>query len=237
MPGPDEHEIDPANFFTQLGWSSRIFGKRRHVKRGIQGVYLVGGELASDTTAIRNVTSSRGVLVDLSVAGSGIVPSQVAFSSSIGDTTYGIGDWGTIGQASIAGNVAIAFPTATPTSQQIFELRQLLYIASCDGTVATRTPTPRIQNTLIPSGPIMTQITDFNFSTALPSLTASEQGRVFVPLAPGLVQLNDNGTITTGATSPLPIYFNPQTTVFQCTLTAGVAGDSHGMLAVVRRVA
>ena len=237
---PDDHEIEPAQFFTLTGWSTRIFGRKRRVARKIQGTYLVGGELESDGTTIPRVTSSRGLLVDLSVVGSGIVPAAWSGvpSPAIGDTTAAVGDHVVIGQAGIAGNASISFPTATPTSAQLWEAYQLLYIAQCDATVATRTPRPLVSMTLGFTSPVnVTAIDDFLFAASLPSLTASQEGRVFAARSPALVQLNDNATITTGAASPLPILFNTNSVNFSCTLTAGVAGDLHAMAVWCRRIA
>jgi hypothetical protein len=158
-----------------------------------------------------------------------------AAQTSIGNGSV-VGDIIVLDSGDIAGNVGISIPTATPSSFQLFEMLQFEYSALCDATVATRTPTP-----FITTG--MNRVTgyaaspDFVVASALPSLTASQQGSIWMGRASSLVQINDNGSMSTGVASPLPLYFSAQSLSITCTLAAGVAGDLHRITTWCRRIA
>lgn len=201
--------------------------------RSIQPVVLVQRPITSDTQSFDTIVDSSSRLRT--------VVAQAAWSGTGAGTMPGtepaVGDYITLDSGPIAGNAVLAIPTTAPSYIHIYALEQLLYTVLCDATVATRTPIVSI------TAGMATQVLaaatlDFIAAASLPSLTASQEGRVFVPRAPALVQLNDNGTITTGAASPLPMLVDT-TLPFQiaATLTAGVVGDTHRATAWLRRVA
>jgi len=230
-----DDEIETELLFTRP--ARTIFGRKRfrwfqHEPKIVYAA-LIGRNVTSDMQTLDTIIDSLSRVRTIESPGntSGLGSGS---GSAIGDGTA-VGDVIELDSGNIAGNAAISIPTATPTSFQLWELLQLLWSGTMDGTVATRTPAPLI-TTGLNSTVQATATRDFSFGV-LPSLTASQEGRIFVPRASALLQVNDNGTITTGAASPLPMLFSAQGLVIADVLAAGVAGDTHRISAWCRRVA
>jgi len=228
-----DDEIETELLFTRP--ARTMFGRKRfrwfqHEPKIVYAA-LIGRNVTSDTQTLDTIIDSLGRL--RTDSGLGTVTGGTG-QSAIGDGTN-VGDVIELDSGLVAGNVAIGLPTATPTSFQLWELYQLLWSGTMDGTVATRTPAPLI-TTGLDSTVQTTATRDFSFGV-LPSLTASQEGRIFAPRAPALLQVNDNGVITTGAASPLPLLFSATGFAIVDTLAAGVAGDTHRISAWCRRVA
>jgi hypothetical protein len=144
-----------------------------------------------------------------------------------------IGDVKVLNAQSMAGADVGIPSTAASGVDRLYAIEEILSQVKNDANVATRVHQIYIR-TGFASPAVMTVLNDF-LSTGI-TLTASEQGRIFIPRAPGLVQLNDNATITTADISPLPVYVTEGGSV-STTTTNKQATDALGIAVVVRRVA
>ena len=149
--------------------------------------------------------------------------------------TLDVGEWGIIASGSTAGNADAPLPSATSSTQKVYEIHEILQTLIADANAASRVMTILgVAGMPIATG-AWTVLDDFAYTG--PTLTLSQQGRHYIPRAPGLRQLNDNGTITTADDSMLPALLSDSTGTITSRITAGLAGDQHRIAAVVKRVA
>jgi len=232
----DENGIeDSSRLFTTaardlLGGARKGLRSFFRYKRRIQPVMVVGRNVATNTQTIDPLFDVNGLIP---TTGGYLSDSPISSTVPTDFTALEVGEWDFIASIIRAGNATATIPSAATTDGRLFEIHQILTTLIAVG-VATRTMTLLAQ-TGMPAAGVMTTDDDFAV-TAGPSITDAQQGRIFVPRAPGLVQLNDNGTITTSDISPLPIQCG-DAGVFESVITAGLAADSHRIALVVRRVA
>jgi len=192
-------------------------------------VTLVGRNVTSDTQAADSIVNSNNRLRTTG----GYLGSETVLDAPT-SFTMEIGEWAYVASGNIAGNASAFIPLlATAIGQPLFEVHQILQTLSAVG-VATRTMTLQVLAGM-PAIPARGAADD-DFAVTGPTITDAEEGSVFIPRAPGLVQLNDNGTITTSDISPLPIMGGDSLTITSV-ITAGLAADTHRIAAVMRRVA
>jgi len=232
----DENGIeDSSRLFTTpardlLGGAAKGLRSFFRYKRRIKPVIIVGRNVTTNAQTIDPLFDVNGLVP---TTGGYLSDSPITASPPTDFTALEVGEWDFLASAIVAGNVTASFPSASTTDGRLFEIHQILTTLIAVG-VATRTMTLFAQ-TGMPDAGVMT--TDDDFAVlAGPSITDAQQGRIFVPRAPGLVQLNDNGTITTSDISPLPIQCG-DAGLFESVITAGLAADSHRIALVVRRVA
>lgn len=166
------------------------------------------------------------------ILGSGVAltPSQTIWSDML------IGEYRLVGTGSVAGNAIASLPSvasAFGTSASLFEVLEMLHTVDCDATAASRVPTLTVI-TGLPVG-FVTALTDW--SQVGPTLTTTENGKMFIPRGPAVVKLNDNGVFSDGATSPLPLLCDGDALTLSVTVAAGVAGDVHALSALIHRIA
>lgn len=228
-PEEEDVDIDSARLFTESARSilGRKFFRRFRVRPRIQPVIFVG----------RNVTTDAQTLDPL-FDGNGKVPTTGGYltdtrpvATASAWASLEVGDWDYFTTGSVAGNVAASLPSSTGTGEVIYEVHQILHTLDNDGTAASRVPTLVVVAGM-PS--ISSALNDWSQVGA--TATAGENAKLFVPRGPAVVKINDNGTITDGATSPLPMLIGVAGTL-SVTVAAGVAGDAHSLSALVRRVA
>ncbi len=122
---------------------------------------------------------------------------------------------------------------------QTWEILGVLYMYVCDGTVATRTAGPLRSSSPLPrigAGSVPPSDVEIPEDTAL-TLTASETGS-FIGQPNTNIIVNDAGVITIVAT-PIPRYYSLTAGVIDFNApaaTSGVAGDTHGISVLARRV-
>jgi len=227
----DELEVESDLLFTRP--ARTVLGKRRfrwlQFKQRIRPVVLVGRNVTSDTQTLDPLVSVSGRFrTDGGVLGSGAAVTSPANFASL---AVGESAWTTTG--SVAGNAVATLPSiASAFGEAIFEVHQILHVLIADGNAASRIPTLSVQTGMPTS--VATTLTDWTQVGA--TATLSQEIHMLVPRGPAVVKLNDNGTITDGATSPLPMSLTDAGTL-SVTVAAGLAGDSHALTALVRRVA
>jgi hypothetical protein len=190
---------------------------------------LLGANPTATGTLSRalQVDSTGRLRTDSGVLGTGAVVSSPTSWSSLA-----IGEWAWAFTGSIAGNAAASLPTVAPAfGESIFEVEQILHVFDAQATVATRVPTLTVASGM-PS--IVSTLSDWTQVGA--SSTSNENSKMFVPRGPAVVKINDNGTISDGATSPLPVSLTDGGSL-SVTVSLGEAGDAHSLAALVRRVA
>jgi len=209
--------------FNRLGSASQ---KEFPILQSVQPVMIVGRDVTSDTQTFDEIVDAQERLRVNVFAHSGTILTGATWAA------LEIGDWAWANSGEGAGNAVVLLPTSSPTDEMVFEVHQILQQLDNDGTAASRVMT-------------LTVVTDMNsvspwalndFAHTGPTATANENASVFIPRAPGLIQNNDNGTITTTDSRPLPVMLGNGGTITS-TITAGVAGDVHGIACLVRRVA
>ena len=189
------------------------------------------------------------LLVGINAATGGVVPASVdangrlrtdagiLMPSAPGNTlatwnALAVGQYGYFTTGSTAGNVTATLPSIAPSfGDSIFEVHEILHTLDNDATAASRVPTLVVLAGL-PS--IVTTLNDWSQVGA--TATANQNAKLFIPRGPATAKINTNGTITDGATSPLPIS-GGDAMVLSVTVAAGVAGDAHSLSALVRRIA
>ena len=207
-----------------------IFGKRRHSwlshKPKVTYAVLVGRNVTTDAQTLDSIINPSNRLRT-----TGGVLGSVAVVDDGTSWTMGLGEWGWF-LASGAGNATVALPSVAPAfGESLYEVHQILQTLTAVG-IATRTMTVNV----------LTGMTDGTGAAAHMGLagptaiTDTQFGTFFVPRAPGLAQLNDNGTFTTSDISPLPVGLGDAGTI-SSVIGAGVAADTHTIGALVRRVA
>src|SRR3990167_4245020 len=213
-PEEEDVDIDSARLFTESARSilGRKFFRRFRVRPRIQPVIFVG----------RNVTTDAQTLDPL-FDGNGKVPTTGGYLT----------DTRPVATASAWASLEVGGwdYSSTGTGEFIYEVHQILHTLDNDGTAASRVPTLVVVAGM-PS--ISSALNDWSQVGA--TATAGENAKLFVPRGPAVVKINDNGTITDGATSPLPMLIGVAGTL-SVTVAAGVAGDAHSLSALVRRVA
>jgi hypothetical protein len=196
----------------------------------IRPTVILGGNPTAAGTLSRalQVSAAGFVRTDAGVLGSGVAVGNTAASWSA--LAIGTSAWFTTG--SIAGNATAALPNVAPAfGDSIFQVEQILHTLDTDATVASRIPTLTI---LAGMPSIVTTLNDFSQVGA--TSTANENSKMFVPRGPAVVKLNDNGTFSDGATSPLPMFIG-DAGLISVVVASGVAGDAHSLSALVRRLA
>ena len=226
----DGMEVETDLLFTRP--ARTVLGKRRfrwfHWSQRVQPVVLIGRNVTSDTQTLDPLFTAAGKLPsDGGFLGSG---TAVGNTASAWNQDIGVAAWFTTG--SIAGNANATLPTLAPSfGDSIFSIEQILHVLDCDATAASRVPTLTIVAGM-PS--IVTTLNDWSQVGA--TSTTTENSKLFVPRGPAVVKINDNGTITDGATSPLPMSI-ADGGVISVAVAAGVVGDAHSLSALVRRIA
>jgi hypothetical protein len=229
MAGDDEGVDSDRLFVTpirQLLRSGLGLLRWRHTPR-INYTVLLGRAVTSDTQTLDTIVDARGAqATDAKFLGDGTAVSNTGLS-----WPSAMGVWAWVTSTIINGNAIAALPAvASVFGDAIYEVQQILHTITCDATVATRVPTLAIGSGM------PRQVGDTDFPQTGPSLTASQTGAIFVPRGPAVVKLNDNGTFSDGATSPLPVYLSEGGSV-SVTVAAGVVGDLHLLSALARRIA
>jgi len=226
----DDQIIETDALFTRP--FRTLFGKKRHSwlthKPKVQYVALVGRNVTTDTQTLDTTIDADGRLrVDAGLLGAGATVPNTGSSwtgMEVGETR-----WFTT--TAINGNVDATLPTlASGTEEHIYEVLQLLHSLDCDATAASRIPTLKIV------AGMPEQVTLNDWSQVGATSTTTENSKLFVPRGPATAKINDNGTITDGATSPLPMFIGEAGTI-TVTVASGVAGDLHLLSALVRKVA
>jgi hypothetical protein len=195
--------------------------------RRLRPFVLIGRDITTDTQTLDNIINAAGRLrVDAGLGSGAVVTSPASFLSlAIGESAWAM-------TGSVAGNVAATLPTlASNFGESIFEILQILHVLDDDATVASRIPTLTIV-TGMPS--IVTTLDDWSQVGA--TATQNENAKLFIPRGPATAKINDNGTITDGATSPLPMFIG-DAGVISVAVASGVAGDAHSLACLVRRIA
>jgi len=237
----DENGIeDSSRLFTTpardlLGGAAKGLRSFFRYKRRIQFFALVG----------RNVTTDAQTIDPLFNANRQVPVSEFNPTASFvgtGALVGGTGTWpGTVGDVKwvVVVNAADGSEAAIPSTaisgvDRLYEVLQIVsgYIAI---GVATRVHQIAVSGMLTFGQATVDSLREYLVPTGV-TLTDTEEGKIVVPRAPGLVQLNDNGTITTSDSSPLPIYVEEAGTI-ATTTTNRVATDRAMIAALVRRVA
>jgi len=195
---------------------------RRWLSR-VQPVYVVGRPVV-EGQALDNIIDALSRLK--------IVPFIGEVDIGASWDQLALGEYAIATTGEVAGNAVSSLPTVSATEVQLYEVEAILHTLDCDATAASRVPTVNVNLGVGRVSPWL--LNDFAISGA--TSTANEDSSLLIPRAPGLVQINDNGTFTTADSSPLPL---PLTTsgLISATVAAGVAGDVHQLTALVRRVA
>jgi len=151
--------------------------------------------------------------------------------------THHIGDYVWLMSGEIPGNVigGLDVAGAGPAVDQIWELLQFHAAYDRNATAVAHNCYVTLLAGMIALPAACAGM--FDWQSANVALTANENGKIYVPMGPGNVQYNDNGTITAAATTPLPMYFSLADFFFYSNITGGEATDTHAVAALVRRVA
>jgi len=231
----DEDGIEDSRLLFTRAARDLLGGARKGLRsffryqRRVQPVVLVGRNVTTDAQTFDSIINSNNRLRTTG----GYLGSETVLDAPT-SFTMEIGEWAYVASGNIAGNASAFIPLlATAIGQPLFEVHQILQTLSAVG-VATRTMTLQVVAGM-PAIPLRGAADD-DFAVTGPTITDAEEGSVFIPRAPGLVQLNDNGTITTSDISPLPIMGGDSLTITSV-ITAGLAADTHRIAAVMRRVA
>jgi len=231
----DEESIETDALFTRP--VRTLFGKAfrhawfRHIPK-ITYAVLVGRNVTTNAQTLDQLVALRGVtgppaLRVMDGTGAAAINDATAW-------TMEVGDWGLFSSGSIAGNGSAVLPSlASAFGEAVFEIHQLAHNLDCDATVATRTIVTSFVTGM--DNPQALPLNDFA-RTMGSTQTANENGTMFIPRAPGLVQENDNGTIATADISPLPVLLGDSGSITG-DITNGVAGDVHNLACIARRVA
>jgi len=226
----DDDVIETEALFTRP--VRTLFGKAfrhawfRHVPR-ITYAVLVGRNVTTNTQTLDSIID-RNIRLRSS-AGLGSI-------AAIDDATVWsgieVGEWGWLFQTG-AGNAPVVLPSlAGALVEGVFEVHQILQTLRAVG-VATRTMTINV----------LTGMTDGSGATAQDTyagptgITDTQFGTFFIPRAPGLAKLNDNGTITTSDVSSLPLMLKEDQGSITSVIGAGLAADTHELGCLIRRVA
>jgi hypothetical protein len=218
-------EIDAGQVFSQTGWFSQIFGRKRKINRCIQAVYIVGPELLADGTPIRNmVDGTTGRLLTnpyTDGATAEISPRQL---SLIADT----------GQ--VNGNAS----GSALTSADGFTYEIWAFIYSYDAVgIASRTTIAPSMASLVPTTMLATGVANsLDIYTAASTSALTDGQDTVISLWPGGNEVkNLNGTLTlvTGRLQ-LPVRSLGIPGLAITAATAGLAADKHRAVILGRRV-
>ena len=234
MPDDETFLVRLSRLFTDgaRGFLQQTFAQREldisSLHRSVQPVVLVGRNVTTDTQTFDAIMNTSGRLrVD-----SGLGPGTAVSNSAGSWVSLAIGDYLYATSGSIAGNATATLPTvASANGDSVFEVEEVLHTLTTDATVVTRTPT---LNVLAGLPSIVTTLNDW--SQVGPAVPASQKGKLFIPKGPAVAKINTNGVFTDGATSPLPLLIGDAGTL-SVTVASGVAGDSHSLSCLVRRIA
>jgi len=227
----DDQIIETDQLFTRP--FRTIFGRKRHSwlfhRPRLTYTVVVGRNVGSDTQTLDSIINAAGrVRVDGDLGDGTAVRTLASFVDlAIGETAY-------IDSGDVAGNATAVIPAVTSAfGEARFEVQQILQTLLADASIATRIMLVNVLTGM----PAATGAGGNDAGFAGPTgITASQSGRLFIPRAPGLAQLNDNGTITTADVSPLPLLGGDGLTLTSV-ITAGVVGDVHRLSCIARRVA
>ena len=233
----DENGIeDSSRLFTTaardlLGGAAKGLRSFFRYRRRIHFFALVGRNITTDAQTLDSIIGAHGLW---KTTGGYLQPEPlIGTTFPTGFTGIAVGDWDFVASDIIAGNATATIPAASTSDGRLFEIVQILQTMDATG-IATRTMTLAVQ-TAMPSIAAMGTADD-DLAVTGPTITDTQEGRVFVPRAPGLVQLNDNGVITTTDISPLPILIGDGGAILSV-ITAGLAADNHRIAVLVRRIA
>jgi hypothetical protein len=232
----DENGIENSSLFFTTPVRVLFGGAKRGLRsffryaRRAKPVFILTRNVTADTQTLDPLMGTHGLI---RTTGGYLNPDPLIGTTFPTDfTDLDVGEWGFVASATAAGNANADIPSAATSDGRLFEIHQILTTIIAVG-VASRTMT-LLARTAMPSVAGMAQEDDFLHSG--PTITDAQQGRIFVPRAPGLIQNNDNGTITTTDASPLPILCG-DALLFRSAITAGLAADSHRVGVLARRVA